>query len=91
MINKIKNFVANTPVKMIALFMAIGAGLVSGLNAFAAVDTDVASTTASVVTTMKENLVGVITANIANIVIVAVLVLSITFVWRLAKRFIGGR
>jgi hypothetical protein len=71
--------------------MAIGAGLVSGLNAFAAVDADVASTTASVVSTMKENLTGVITANIANIVIVAVLVLSITFVWRLAKRFIGGR
>lgn len=91
MFSKIASFLSKAQVKMVALFVAIGAGLVSGLNAFAAVDSDVASTTASVVSTMKENLTGVITANIANIVIVAVLVLSITFVWRLAKRFIGGR
>ena len=58
-----------------------------GLPAFAAVDADVASTTASVVATMKENIIGVITANISDIVIVGVIIFSISFVYKLARRF----
>lgn len=58
-----------------------------GLPAFAAVDADVASTTGMVVDTMKENIIGVITANISNIVIVGVIIFSISFVYRLARRF----
>jgi len=65
--------------------------LVVGLNAHAAVDADVASTTGMVVSTMKENIIGVITANIADIVIVGVIIFSITFVYKLARKFMGGR
>lgn len=73
----------------LGVLTALGGTLAS--NAFAAVDADVASSTASIVTTLKENISGVITANIANIVIVGVLIFSITFIWRLAKRFMSGR
>ena len=87
MITKIKSFISGSKAKLTALTLAIGCGLVVGSNAFAVVDTDVASTTASVVDTMKENVVGVITANISNIVIVGVIIFSIGFVWRLTRRF----
>jgi hypothetical protein len=40
-----------------------------------------------VVTTMKDNVTGVITTNIGQIVIVGVIVFSIGFVWKLARRF----
>ena len=82
MINKIK--------KYLGLVAAVGTACFSlfvGNFAFAAVDADVASTTGMVVDTMKENIIGVITANIANIVIVGVIIFSISFVYRLARRF----
>lgn len=84
----LKNFASS---KLAALAVVLGAGLAFAKSSFAAVDADVASTTASIVTTLKENISGVITANIANIVIVGVLVFSILFIWRLAKRFMSGR
>ena len=87
MMTKIKSFISGSKAKLTALSLAIAGGLLAGSSAFAAVDADVASTTASVVDTMKENVVGVITANIANIVIVGVIIFSIGFVWRLARRF----
>ena len=73
--------------KLTAFSLAVAGELLVASNAFAAVDADVASTTASVVDTMKENVIGVITTNIANIVIVGVIIFSIGFVWRLARRF----
>ncbi len=76
--------------KTLRIWGAVGTAclsLVVGIQAHAAVDADVASTTASVVSTMKENIIGVITANIADIVIVGVIIFSISFVYRLAKRF----
>ena len=73
--------------KLTAFSLAIAGGLLVASNAFAAVDADVASTTASVVDTMKENVIGVITTKIANIVIVGGIIFSIGFVWRLARRF----
>lgn len=87
MTNKIKGFISGSKAKLTALSLAVAGGLLAGSNVFAAVDADVASTTATVVDTMKENVVGVITANIANIVIVGVIIFSIGFVWRLARRF----
>lgn len=87
MTEKIKSLVLGTKAKVTAFALALAGGLLAGSSAFAAVDADVASTTASVVDTMKENIVGVITANIANIVIVGVIIFSIGFVWRLARRF----
>jgi len=73
--------------KVMAFALALAGGLLTGSSAFAAVDPDVVSTTATVVDTMKENVTGAITANIANIVIVGVIIFSITFIWRLARRF----
>ena len=83
MLKKIKD-------KIFGIWGVVGVACLSfviGLPAFAAVDADVASTTGMVVDTMKENIIGVITANIANIVIVGVIIFSISFVYRLARRF----
>lgn len=73
--------------KILSVLGLAGGALTVGLNAFAAVDPDVASTTGTVVTTMKENITGVITTNIANIVIVGVIIFSIGFVYKLTRRF----
>lgn len=86
MMSKVKNFISGSKAKLTAISLAIG-GVLAGSSAFAAVDPDVASSTATVVNTMKENVAGVITANVANIVIVGVIIFSIGFVWRLARRF----
>ena len=88
MIKRIKSLFANGKVKIATLSLAVASGVLAfSSNVFAAVDPDVASTTETVVNTMKENITGVITANIANIVIVGVIIFSIGFVWKLARRF----
>ncbi len=88
MFTKLKNSFHNAKGKTLAIGLATAGGsLALGSNAFAAVDPDVASTSALVVDTMKENVTGVITANIANIVIVGVIIFSIGFVWKLSRRF----
>ena len=87
MIAKIKSFISGRTARVTASTMAVATGLLAGSNAFAAVDLDVEATTGLVVNTMKENVIGVITANIANIVIVGVIIFSIGFVWRLSRRF----
>ena len=86
MINKIKSLFNKANAKVAAVALTLG-GLLVSTAAHAAVDADVASTSASVVTTMKENIVGVITANAPNIVIVGVIIFSLTFIWKLARRF----
>jgi type IV secretory pathway VirB2 component (pilin) len=87
MFNKIKEFVSKSKAKLTALSLALAVGVMAGSNAFAAVDADVASTTTGMVTTMKENIVGVITTNISQIVIVGVIIFSIGFIWKLSRRF----
>ncbi len=87
MLKTIKSLISGTKARVAALSLAVMGGVLAASNAFAAVDADVASTTSGVVTTMKENIVGVITANISNIVIVGVIIFSIGFVWKLARRF----
>lgn len=87
MISKIKSLFSGNKAKITAFSLAVAGGLLAGSNVFAAVDEDVASTTGMVVDTMKENVIGVITANIANIVIVGVIIFSIGFVWKLSRRF----
>lgn len=59
--------------------------------AHAAVDADVASTTAGLTATIRDNIVGAVTANISTMVVAGVLILSILVIWRLAKRFVSGR
>lgn len=85
--NQIKRFVTGTKAKVSALSLAIVGGVLAASNAFAAVDADVAATSKSVVGTMKENVTGVITANISDIVIVGVIIFSLGFIWKLSKRF----
>jgi len=80
-------FFTSGKAKVLAVAFALAGGLLIGSSVFAAVDPDVTATTATVVDTMKENVTGAITANIANIVIVGVIIFSITFIWRLARRF----
>ena len=88
MMNKIKSLLTESKAKISIFSLAVAGGVMAfGSSVFAAVDSDVASTTAIVVDTMKENVIGVITANIANIVIVGVIIFSIGFVWKLARRF----
>ena len=87
MFSKIKNFISKRNAKLSAFALALLGGVLAGSNVYAAVDADVASTTGSVVSTMKENVIGVITTNISDIVIVGVIIFSIGFVWRLARRF----
>lgn len=84
---KIKGFISGSKTKLTALSLAIAGGVLAGSNVFAAVDPAVSSTTSMVVDTMKENVTGVISTNIANIVIVGVIIFSIGFVWKLARRF----
>ena len=87
MTTQLNRLTRSTKAKVATFGLALAGGLAAGTNVFAAVDPDVASSTALVVDTMKENVTGVITANIANIVIVGVIIFSISFVWRLARRF----
>ncbi len=87
MMSKIKGLLNGTKAKITAFSLAVTGGLLAGSSAFAAVDPAVASSTEIVVDTMKENVTGVITANIANIVIVGVIIFSIGFVWKLSRRF----
>ena len=72
---------------MVAFTLALAGGILSFGGSALAVDPAVASTTGMVVDTMKENVTGVITANISNIVIVGVIIFSIGFVWKLTRRF----
>lgn len=79
--------ISGSEAKVAALATAIVGGVLAASNVFAAVDPDVASTTQQLVTTMKENVTGVITTNISQIVIVGVIIFSLTFVWKLSKKF----
>lgn len=87
MTNKVKNLITAGELKVAAISTAIVGGLLAAGNAFAAVDPDVAATTQGMVTTMKENVTGVITTNINQIVIVGVIIFSLGFIWKLSKKF----
>jgi len=81
-----KNFLKSLKV---GFMVALGALGISAYSAYAAVDSDVAALTSSMASTTKENLLGVLTTNLPQIVIVGVAVLAIFFIWKLFRRFIG--
>lgn len=87
MVTNLKGRMHARAAKIGAFGLALGTALLVGPTVSAAVDPAVASTTEIVVDTMKENVTGAITANIANIVIVGVIIFSIGFIWKLARRF----
>lgn len=88
MFAKFKGFIAKSKYVVASLVLGVVAGTMAlGSSVYAAVDPEVASSSNIVVTTLKDNITGVINANIANIVIVGVIIFSIGFVWKLARRF----
>lgn len=87
MSNRLKNILTSSEMKFATLSTAIFGGLMAAGSAFAAVDPDVAATTQGMVSTMKENITGVITTNINQIVIVGVIIFSLSFIWKLSKKF----
>ena len=92
MFTKIKSFMKANTAKISALSLAVIGGTAAlGGRAFAAVDPDVASTSQTVVTTLKENVTGIITANISNIVIVGVIIFGVLFIWKLSKKIMSGK
>jgi len=82
----LKKLLGSLKYGMYALVGVLGLG---AMNAYAAVDTDIASATAAMTATTKENLLGVLITNLPDIVIVGVAVLAIFFIWKLFRRFIG--
>ena len=90
MITKIKNFLESTTAKLAAFVLTlVGGAMAFGNHVYAAVDPDIASTTASLSGTLKDNVFGAITANIGTIVLVGALLLGIGIIWKLVKRFTG--
>jgi len=90
MIDKIKNFLNSGAAKLSAFALAfVGGAFAFGNHVYAAVDPDVASTTASLSTTLKENVFGAITSNIGTIVLIGALLIGIAIIWKLVKRFTG--
>jgi len=89
MFNRIKVLFSKTKFKVKAMIVSVLAtiGALVGSSAMAAMDPAVASTTQTMVVTMKHNVVGVISTNISNIVIVGVIIFSLGVVWRLSKKF----
>lgn len=87
MIAKIKSHISWSRAKVAALSIAITGGLIAAGTTLAELDPDVAATTQGMVTTMKDNITGVITTNINQIVIVGVIIFSLGFIWKLSKRF----
>lgn len=65
------------------------AGLLLTSSAFAAADADVVGAATTTIDTLKENILGVISANIANIAIVAAAIIGIFVVYKLLRRMVG--
>lgn len=88
--SKLKNAIAKSLASAKKIGLIVGLGIVGyGAATHAAVDADLASTTATMTQTIKDNLLGVLMANLPSIVIVGVSVLGIFFIWKLFRRFIG--
>lgn len=88
--SKIKNAFSALTKKASKIALFVGFGIVGyGASVHAAVDADLASTTATMTQTIKDNLLGVLMTNLPSIVIVGVSVLGIFFIWKLFRRFIG--
>lgn len=88
--SKFKNAMGKALANVKKVGLMVGLGIVGyGAATHAAVDAELASTTATMTTTIKENLLGVLNANLPSIVIVGVSVLGIFFIWKLFRRFIG--
>jgi hypothetical protein len=63
-------------------------GSLISTSVFAAADADVLAAGSSAATTIKENVMGVLTANIPVILIAGVFILSVMVIWRMGKRFV---
>jgi len=59
--------------------------------AHAVADTDLTSMASSIATTAKENMLAVLTGNVPTLIIIGLSILAVFFIWRLIKKFVGGR
>jgi len=75
---------------MISGLVAVAVGFLVGGQAHAAVDADVASSTALIVTTLKDNIIGAITNNLASLIAIGVFIMLIFLIWKIVKRFSKG-
>lgn len=76
--------------KLLAYGSALGAGVLGfASTAFMAADADVASTTATLATSMKDNIVGVLTANIGTLAIAGLVIVGVFVIWKVGRRFVG--
>lgn len=62
-------------------------GLVMSAGVHAAADTDVTTAAGTVATAIKENLVAVLTSNLAVVIIPGLIILGALVIWKFGKRF----
>jgi len=74
--------------KLFGILLSVGSFAV-GASAFAAADSDVLTAASTTITTLKDNILGVITANIGLIAICAAALVAILVVYRLLRRMVG--
>lgn len=75
--------------KLSVALASVGGLLLTGGSVFAAADTDVLGAASSTIGTLKENILGVVSANIVNIAVVAAAILGIFIVWKILRRMTG--
>jgi hypothetical protein len=76
--------------KVLGFLAGLPALLVGGV-ALAAADAEIVSNSTAMVDSAKENIFGVITANIGTITLVFVGILAIFLIFRFVRKAVGGR
>jgi len=75
-------------IKKIAYAFPTVAGLAMASLSMAAVDTEVLDVASTTVNTLKDNIMGVLTANIGTIAVVAAAIVGIMVIYRLLRRIV---
>ena len=69
---------------------SVGMFVLSALSVFAAADADIASTTLALTTSVKDNILGVLTGPTGTTVVtIAAIPITILAVYKLVRRFLG--
>jgi Ca2+/Na+ antiporter len=77
--------------KKVLAFVAPFTALFFGTSALAAADPEIVSNSMAMVDAAKENIFGIISANILGIVAIFIGILAIFLVLRIVRRVTGGR
>ena len=69
---------------------SVGMFVLSALSVFAAADVDIASTTEALTTSVKDNILGVLTGSTGTMLVtIAAIPITIYAVYKLVRRFLG--